>query len=58
MFNPKTAPDQGAFFLDPFEPIARSLAVEPIVARVTDANEIESAVGVGAQARRQLDHDA
>jgi putative tryptophan/tyrosine transport system substrate-binding protein len=45
MFNPKTAPDEGAFFLDPFEPIARSLAVEPIIARVTDANEIESAVG-------------
>jgi putative ABC transport system substrate-binding protein len=44
MFNPKTAPDEGAFFLDPFEPIARSLAVEPIVSRVTDANEIENAV--------------
>ena len=44
MFNPKTAPDEGAFFLDPFEPIARSLAVEPIIARVTDANEIENAV--------------
>ena len=24
MFNPKTAPDEGAFFLDPFEPVARS----------------------------------
>jgi putative tryptophan/tyrosine transport system substrate-binding protein len=44
MFNPKTAPDEGAFFLDPFAPIARSLAVEPIIARVTDANEIENAV--------------
>ena len=44
MFNPKTAPDEGAFFLDSFEPIARSLAVEPIIARVTDANEIENAV--------------
>src|SRR5262249_8898241 len=31
-------------FLAPLEPIARSLVVEPIVARVTDANEIESAV--------------
>jgi putative tryptophan/tyrosine transport system substrate-binding protein len=49
MFNPKTAPDEGAFFLDPFEPIARSLAVEPIIARVTDANEIESAVGALAR---------
>ena len=44
MFNPKTAPDEGAFFLNPFEPIARPLAVEPIVSRVTDANDIESAV--------------
>jgi putative ABC transport system substrate-binding protein len=49
MFNPKTAPDEGGFFLDPFEPIARSLAVEPIIARVTDANEIESAVGALAR---------
>ena len=44
MFNPKTAPDEGAFFLNPFEPIARSLAVEPIVSRVTDVNDIENAV--------------
>ena len=49
MFNPKTAPDEGAFFLDPFEPIARSLAVEPIVSRVTDANEIENAVAALAR---------
>src|SRR5438034_7273714 len=49
VFNPKTAPDEGAFFLDPFEPIARSLGVEPIVARVTDANEIESAVAALAR---------
>jgi putative tryptophan/tyrosine transport system substrate-binding protein len=49
IFNPKMAPDEGAFFLDPFEPIARSLAVEPIVARVTDANEIESAVAAFAR---------
>jgi putative tryptophan/tyrosine transport system substrate-binding protein len=49
MFNPKTAPDEGAFFLDPFEPIARSLMVEPMIARVTDANEIESAVGALAR---------
>jgi putative tryptophan/tyrosine transport system substrate-binding protein len=28
VFNPKTAPDEGAFFLDPFEPIARSLGVD------------------------------
>ena len=49
MFNPKTAPDQGAFFLDPFEPLARSLGVEPIIARVTDASEIESAVAALAR---------
>jgi putative ABC transport system substrate-binding protein len=49
MFNPKTAPDEGAFFLNPFEPIARSLAVESIIARVTDANEIENAVAALAR---------
>src|ERR1700730_14153592 len=36
IFNPKTAPGEGSFFMGPFEPIARSLAVEPIAARVTD----------------------
>jgi putative tryptophan/tyrosine transport system substrate-binding protein len=44
VFNPTTAPGGGSFFLDPFEPVARSLAVEPIAARVNDAEEIESAV--------------
>jgi putative ABC transport system substrate-binding protein len=44
IFNPKTAPGEGSFFMGPFEPIARSLAVEPIAARVNDAAEIESAV--------------
>jgi putative ABC transport system substrate-binding protein len=44
MFNPKTAPDGGSFFLGPFEPIARSLALEPIAARVNDDAEIESAL--------------
>jgi len=43
LFNPKTAPDGGSFFLDPFELVARSFAVEPIAARVSDAAEIESA---------------
>ena len=33
LFNPHTAPGEGSFFLDPFEPVARSLAVEPIAAR-------------------------
>jgi putative ABC transport system substrate-binding protein len=41
IFNPKTAPDGGAFFLSPFEQIARSLAIEPIAARVSNAAEIE-----------------
>jgi putative ABC transport system substrate-binding protein len=34
MFNPDTAPGNGAFFLGPFEAAARSLAEEPIVVRV------------------------
>jgi putative ABC transport system substrate-binding protein len=41
IFNPKTAPDGGAFFLSPFERISRSLAIEPIAARVSNAAEIE-----------------
>jgi putative ABC transport system substrate-binding protein len=44
IFNPKTAPGEGSFFMGPFEPIARSLQVEPIAARVSDPAEIESAV--------------
>src|SRR5438552_3642916 len=43
LFNPKTAPEGGSFFLGPFESVARSFAVEPIAARVSDAAEIESA---------------
>jgi putative ABC transport system substrate-binding protein len=45
LFNPKTAPGGGSFFLGPFESAARSLAVEPIAAPVSDAAEIESALG-------------
>jgi putative ABC transport system substrate-binding protein len=44
LFNPKTAPGGGSFFLGQFESIARSFAVEPIVAPVSDAAEIESAL--------------
>jgi putative ABC transport system substrate-binding protein len=44
IFNPKTAPGEGSFFMGPFEPIARSFKVEPIAARVSDPAEIESAV--------------
>jgi putative tryptophan/tyrosine transport system substrate-binding protein len=42
IFNPKRAPGGGSF--GPFEPVARSFAVEPIAAPVTDAAQIESAL--------------
>jgi putative tryptophan/tyrosine transport system substrate-binding protein len=42
IFNPKTAPDGGSFFLSPFERIARSLAIEPIPAPVNDAEAIQN----------------
>jgi putative tryptophan/tyrosine transport system substrate-binding protein len=44
IFNPKTAPGGGSFFLGPFEQVARSFAVEPIAAPVADATQIESAL--------------
>jgi putative ABC transport system substrate-binding protein len=44
LFNPKTAPVGGSFFLGPFERVARSFAVEPIAAPVSDAAQIESAL--------------
>jgi putative ABC transport system substrate-binding protein len=44
MFNPDTAPGGGAYFLEPFETAARSLAVEPIMARVRSDAEIEAAI--------------
>jgi putative tryptophan/tyrosine transport system substrate-binding protein len=42
LFNPKTAPAGGSFFLGPFESVARSFAVEPIPAPVGDDVEIET----------------
>jgi putative tryptophan/tyrosine transport system substrate-binding protein len=42
MFNPDTAPSGGTYFLGPFETAARSLAVEPITARVRSDAEIEA----------------
>jgi putative ABC transport system substrate-binding protein len=48
IFNPKTAPGGGSFFLEPFEEVARSFAVEPIAAPVKDADEIASAVAAMA----------
>jgi putative ABC transport system substrate-binding protein len=44
MFNPDTAPGGGAYFLGPFEAAARSLAVEPITARVRSDAEIEAVI--------------
>jgi putative tryptophan/tyrosine transport system substrate-binding protein len=44
MFNPDTAADGGAYYLPPFEVAARSLKVEPIIARVHDEAEIERVV--------------
>jgi putative tryptophan/tyrosine transport system substrate-binding protein len=49
IFNPKTAPGGGSFFLEPFEAVARSFAIEPIAAGVNDADEIASAVTVMAR---------
>jgi putative tryptophan/tyrosine transport system substrate-binding protein len=46
MFNPDTAPGGGAFFLGPFEAAARSLAVEPIMARVRSDVEIEAVIAL------------
>ena len=43
MFNPATAP-YAEFYLAPFEFAARSLRVEPIVARIKDARDIEQVV--------------
>ena len=39
IFNPKTAPGEGSFFMAPFEPIARALDVEPIAVRVSDPTD-------------------
>jgi ABC-type uncharacterized transport system substrate-binding protein len=55
IFNPKTAPGEGSFFMGPFESIARSLKVEPIAARVSDPAEIESTVtAIGREAGGSL----
>jgi putative ABC transport system substrate-binding protein len=46
MFNPDTAPGGGAYFLGSFEAAAKSLAVEPILARVKNDSDIEAAVAL------------
>jgi len=50
LFNPKTAPDGGSFFLGPLDSVARSIAVEPIAAPVGDDAGIERALAsIGRQ---------
>lgn len=44
IFNPKTAPGGGSFFLEPFERLAPTFAIAPIAARVENADEIASTV--------------
>jgi hypothetical protein len=50
IFNPKTAPGEGSFFMGPFESVARSLKVEPIAARVSDT----SGIGASERSRKSL----
>jgi putative tryptophan/tyrosine transport system substrate-binding protein len=50
VFNPRTAPGGGSYFLGPFEVAAASFGVEAIVAPVRDTSELESVVA--AQARQ------
>jgi putative ABC transport system substrate-binding protein len=44
IFNPRTAPGEGSFFMTPFGTIARALDVEPVAVRVGESAEIESAL--------------
>jgi putative tryptophan/tyrosine transport system substrate-binding protein len=49
IFNANTAPGRGSFFLEPFEAVTRSFAVEPIAAGVSNAEEISRAVAMMAR---------
>jgi hypothetical protein len=49
IFNPKTAPSGGSFFLEPFEQLAPSFAIAPIAARVENADEIARTIAKLAQ---------
>ncbi|MGC2076411.1 MAG: ABC transporter substrate-binding protein [Xanthobacteraceae bacterium] len=49
IFNPKTAPSSGSFFLEPFERLAPSFSIVPIAARVENADEIARTVTKLAQ---------
>jgi putative ABC transport system substrate-binding protein len=44
VFNPKTAPGGGSFFLEPFQQLAPTFAIAPIAARVENADENASTV--------------
>ena len=44
IFDPDTAPGRGMYYLPSFEAAARSLKVEPIIARVHSDAEIETAI--------------
>jgi putative ABC transport system substrate-binding protein len=44
IFNPKTAPGGGSFFLSAFDPIARSLGVKPVTDGVENATELENLI--------------
>jgi putative tryptophan/tyrosine transport system substrate-binding protein len=44
IFNPKTAPGGGSFFLSAFDPVARSLGVTPITHGVGNATELENLI--------------
>jgi putative tryptophan/tyrosine transport system substrate-binding protein len=49
MFNPKTAPGAGAYYLRPFEAAARTFGVEPIEAPVRDPADMVAAFAALAQ---------
>src|SRR5215471_17301153 len=50
IFNPKTAPGGGSFFLGPFEQLAPSFAIAPMAARVENADEIANTIAEVARA--------
>jgi putative tryptophan/tyrosine transport system substrate-binding protein len=49
MFNPKTAPGAGAYYLPPFEAAARASGIEPVEAPVRDPADIVAAFAGLAQ---------
>ena len=44
VFNPRTAPRAGTYYLGPFEAAARALAIEPVATPVHDPSEIAAAM--------------